>query len=550
MKDWINYIKSNIHSGSWGAIFLDYYLYQKKTKHIISESEFIDSEIPKFYLEDEIDLVKFHRTLLFICIQMLGNRHKEIISKSISFLQYFKKKLEGDIYFNLIENIYKQYDEFGWCPEIVREIEKKRLGVNIKPVGALENIDNKSLPKKHSKAVDKELTILCIATEWFSKHGGLSTFNRQLCISLSEEVKHVFCLMPEFTGEEYDNANLSGVSLISAPDLKGVASISRLNSRPTLPDNLSPDILIGHDRITGPAMLALLKDHFPSAKTVLFIHTSPGEIEWYKNPGQNESISEKAESREKLQLDLVKGSNLIAAVGPKLVNEIRSQVSGLSTNHHTFRFDPGLFEDPDRSDNSISNPIYECLLLGRMEDYELKGVDIAAKSMDKVFENWKGKNKLRLVIRGAAKGMGDALKRKLDDICKSGLEIRVKEYSSNEEDLKEDIRRSSLILMPSRTEGFGLVGLEAISLRRPILLSNNSGLSQLIDEFSPAEIIYCSLPVSGNEQNVISEWAKEIEFILKDRDAAVRRLNGIIKNFSSKVSWSESVKKLLVAINE
>ena len=174
-------------------------------------------------------------------------------------------------------------------------------------------------------------------------------------------------------------------------------------------------------------------------------------------------------------------------------------------------------------------------------------LDIAAKAMDRVWENWKGKEKPHLVIRGATIGMGEALKLRIEKLCKTGLEVRVKEFNAIAEELNEDIRRSSIVLMPSRSEGFGLVGLEAISLRRPILISYNSGLAQLIEEVAPVESNNWSLQ-TGNNKKVIEEWAKEIEFIFKDRTAAIKRLETLIKAYSNKVSWLKSTKGLIKAL--
>ena len=41
---------------------------------------------------------------------------------------------------------------------------------------------------------------------------------------------------------------------------------------------------------------------------------------------------------------------------------------------------------------------------------------------------------------------------------------------------------SSLVLMPSRVEGFGLAGLEAITSGTPVRISGASGLGMLLEE--------------------------------------------------------------------
>ncbi|MEH3123053.1 MAG: glycosyltransferase [Sphingomonas phyllosphaerae] len=61
-----------------------------------------------------------------------------------------------------------------------------------------------------------------------------------------------------------------------------------------------------------------------------------------------------------------------------------------------------------------------------------------------------------------------------------GLKVVTQPYSASADDLKGDYSRSSLVLMQPRTEGFGLVGLEATCAGVPVLASGESGLAELI----------------------------------------------------------------------
>ena len=57
-----------------------------------------------------------------------------------------------------------------------------------------------------SESVGMGHRILSVASEWFSYHGGLSTFNRSFCAALASAGHDVCCLVPRATPEELDDA--------------------------------------------------------------------------------------------------------------------------------------------------------------------------------------------------------------------------------------------------------------------------------------------------------------------------------------------------------
>lgn len=113
--------------------------------------------------------------------------------------------------------------------------------------------------------------------------------------------------------------------------------------------------------------------------------------------------------------------------------------------------------------------------MGRAEDDLLKGLDIAAKALaDKKRQTCE--NRIKLVIRGARSEQN--LRNKLLSSCAaSGLDVDVRPYSANGADIQSDLRNASVVLMPSRAEGFGLVALEAIGHAIPVLVSESSGFA-------------------------------------------------------------------------
>jgi glycosyltransferase involved in cell wall biosynthesis len=98
------------------------------------------------------------------------------------------------------------------------------------------------------------------------------------------------------------------------------------------------------------------------------------------------------------------------------------------------------------------------------EDLKLKGLDIAARAVSKLPHPTPHPfpSAPILYIRGAQPGTGAELQKKLQQYAAKRIDIRVFDYSSNESHIAEDIQSASVVMMPSRAEGFGLVAIEAI----------------------------------------------------------------------------------------
>ena len=96
-----------------------------------------------------------------------------------------------------------------------------------------------------------------------------------------------------------------------------------------------------------------------------------------------------------------------------------------------------------------------------------------------------------------------------------------------------------LVVMPSRTEGFGLTGLEALSAGLPVLVSSNSGFGEAL----------CSVPF-GSTYVVNSEeptdWTSAIRKILDiGRETRLLEAKTLRNSYSEKYNWAEQAKYLI-----
>jgi glycosyltransferase involved in cell wall biosynthesis len=392
--------------------------------------------------------------------------------------------------------------------------------------------------------------ILAVATEWRSGHGGLSTLNRRLCRALASAGARVVCVVLRASQEERDEAETDGVTLVEATRTPGQEEFA-LARRPELPAGFEPDIVIGHGRVTGPAAQVLADEHFPSAKRLHFIHMAPDEIEWLK-PDRGDDAGVRAEERTQIELKLGRTAARVVTVGPRLNKRFLNELSVYDIPP-PIRLDPGFDSDGTDPREPPPGAPLKVLLLGRLEDGPIKGLDLAAKAVGRAV-GWRGEHAapIELVVRGALPDTSAELRVRLREWAGlPSLGVVVRPYTTDTERLDADLGRASLVLMPSRSEGFGLVGLEAITAGAPVLVSNESGLADLLREVLEYEqASRFVVQMSGNENEVVERWGRVIEATLRDRDAAFRRAAELRASLGRQKTWAAAADHLLSAIKQ
>ncbi|MGW2049501.1 glycosyltransferase [Streptomyces sp. NPDC001858] len=390
--------------------------------------------------------------------------------------------------------------------------------------------------------------VLSMATEWTSSHGGLSTFNRDLCQALAAAGAQVFCLLLDATAVEIAAADEAGVTLLPAPEIPGASEDMRLTSRPKQLGGIVPDLILGHGRITGPAAQRLAEDFFPTARRLHFIHMAPDEIEWYKADRGND-MGLRAEERTTIERTLGSTAHRVVTVGPRLhkqfLDEFRSP-QGLPP----LRLDPGFdYAAPSTDLTPPQGSPSRVMLLGRVEDAELKGVDLAAAACGRV-ARWlreDGLRGLRLLVRGAPAAAVDEERSKIITWAASPLlDIVVRAYTSVQPRIDDDLKTASLVIMPSRREGFGLVGLEAITQGIPVLISSESGLADLLREtLGHEQASQFVVELSRDDERDTDKWARAIDRKLRDCDGAFRQAADLRNELAQRVPWNRAAAVVL-----
>lgn len=422
----------------------------------------------------------------------------------------------------------------------------------LEPSGSEETI---ARPRVDVSAGEPEAVSRCflvVTTEWDSKNGGLSTFNRMFCKALASAKEKVVCYVPAASDAEIDRAADDGVRLIPAKPEAGVPPMATLFNPPEEIKCLSPDFVIGHDRQSGGYAKVLQKRDFPQSKRIHFIHTAPEEIEPSK-PSRAGTAAKRGEEHVREQKDQAKDAVLIVGVGPRLAREFGNHVHGAGYAP-VHELNPGF--DLDSETPPVAAPItlppgVVCLVLGRADDYELKGLDLAAQSMSAVADSWKSKVLPKLVVRGAPEGKGDELSKKLrgDIPTKRPLPVTVREYSEDLEAIQNDLRGASLLLMPSCVEGFGLVAMEAICMGLPVLVSEQSGIAEVLPD-TAHDVILSTRPdaLTPLDPEVTKTWAEAIARILNGREQAFGAARTLKFEMAAKYTWREAIRAFLAAL--
>ncbi len=116
--------------------------------------------------------------------------------------------------------------------------------------------------------------ILSLSTGWCSIHGGINSFNTEICAALAQIGCPVDCIVLEADTADVANAQRRGVRLLSLNQQGGDfnSALGTQVGRLLKAEGLSPDVWIGHDLITGPPMLTAHALARATTPKVMFHH--------------------------------------------------------------------------------------------------------------------------------------------------------------------------------------------------------------------------------------------------------------------------------------
>ena len=377
----------------------------------------------------------------------------------------------------------------------------------------------------------RKLNVTLLSSEWRSTKGGLSTLNRELAIQLAKHPSvEVSVYLPQCSERDKQVAASHNVHLIEAEERPGYDPVDWLSF---LPKDHAVDCVIGHGAILGRQVQGIKRD-CSHCKWIQVVHTVPEELGMYK--GYDERIS-KGETKHQVEVELCKLADQVVAVGPKLADAFSGYLRSCEKHQDVLNLTPGIFSEfADVRQASQELGSFSVLVFGRgdSEDFQLKGYDIAAQAIAELKDMT-----YKLVFVGATSGEEEKV---ADVLLKQGIDrsqLRVRRFNESREKLADLFCEVDLAIMPSRTEGFGLAALEALSAGLPVLVSGNSGFGEALKK-----VPFASSCVVQSEDP--KEWANAIKAVRgKDRKLRLKEAKIVQGEYAEMYSWQDHCNRLV-----
>ena len=377
----------------------------------------------------------------------------------------------------------------------------------------------------------RKLRITLLSSEWRSTKGGLSTINRELAIQLAKHPSvEVSVYLPQCSAEDKRVAAKHNVHLIEAEKMPGYDPVDWLSF---LPKDHAVDCVVGHGAVLGRQVQGIKRDR-PHCKWIQVVHTAPEDLGMYK--GYEERIS-KGEEKHQVEVELCKLADQVVAVGRKLADAFSGYLRSCEKHQEVLNLTPGIFSEfADVKQASQEIGSFSVLVFGRgdTEDFQLKGYDIAAQAIAELKDTT-----YKVLFVGVTSGEEEKV---ADLLLKHGVDrsqLRVRRFDESREKLARLFCEVDLAIMPSRTEGFGLAALEALSAGLPVLVSANSGLGEALRKVS-----YGSYSVVDSEDP--KDWANGIRVARqKDRKIRLDESKILSETYAKVYNWQDHCNRLV-----
>ena len=360
--------------------------------------------------------------------------------------------------------------------------------------------------------------------------------NEQFLLELAQNPQvRVTGFVPKHTPKQKDHARKLNIELVDAKDMTGYSAVELLAYPP---DSLDIDILIIHSYGRDLGRQAQIIKDTKKCQWVNVVHTVSEDLEKFldkksADPAANDQITE-----HELQTILCEKSDLVIAIGPKVTEAYRSALLFSGKDESVITLNPGIFEEflVERRKIKGSGKIFRVLLSASSKYFLVKGCDIATKAINLLQDS-----SYHLIFVRQPKDNEDQLKVAFLDLGINQHQLTFR--SSGSKDFWPRLLcEVDLVIKPSRTEGFGISGLRAISADLPVLVSGNCGLGMVL------------MKLPSGAQHVINSddpqaWADAIKNVRAKamqvrREESEQLRKDYMQQFNWKMQCDEIVKKM------
>lgn len=394
--------------------------------------------------------------------------------------------------------------------------------------------------------------IVFIATSWGPEYGGINSFNIDLCCALAKisgdfQLVCVVISADQRTIDEVSRENNVLLVSISEMEQRDEDEFSERHAQIILLKLEALEIMdvywwVGHDVITG--WLALELKDLAAAKnrpgrTAIFHHMDSELLEAYKKKGID------GYKKVDKQKEILKNADFVFGVGPELT------ISARNKGDKGYCIIPGLQAIPPKEPEDI----IKAIIFGRLDKKTdiIKKSKLAVQSIAFACKEKRLKAKPRIILIGIEENSEQyhELMKDAENIAGTPVAIIAKPYQKDRNSLYDELSRSSVCLMISLHEGFGLVGWEAIAAEVPLILSKGSGLWKFLEEEFKDETILGVSPVeiSGSD-NMIHDDLKNVSECFINIHNNIKKSKNDIRYLKERLinkgyTWEKTAKDFL-----
>jgi len=282
-----------------------------------------------------------------------------------------------------------------------------------------------------------------------------------------------------------------------------------------------------------------------------------------------ESFAEKsstAKDKENEQARLFEDANIAMAVGPLLSDAL----SDMRNGQDVLQLVPGL---PDIISKDTPRT-FKGFLSGRLSDDALRikqahlGIAAFADSIRQADDNpglpsnLRGENEPMLTLRGVDfenshveqhSSAEQELKLFAEQYAGRAFNLVALPFTTDRKELFDDLRSSSVAMMPSWHEGFGLVAWEAIAAGVPLIISKKSGVYRFLRELNDGAYLSWLFPIdvagSSSEPYFLSKdvasLSQALIIIAKDPQLARQKAARLREALISEFTWANCARNFI-----
>jgi len=365
--------------------------------------------------------------------------------------------------------------------------------------------------------------------------GWNTTVNGQLVVELAKNPRvKVSGLVPNSTQEQKEQAKKLNIELVDAEKPFGF-SAEELLSFP--PDSLDIDIFIIHSYGKDLGKQAQVVKKHKKCKWLHVVHTVSEELEKYMDKEKAGPSSSVTHSEHQLQIELCKEADILIAIGPKVADAFKMALSHCGKHLDIINLTPSVIHELiDVRPHHESGEVFRILISGTYPDkyFKVKGCDIAAKAVSLLQDT----SYYLICVVTPSDDEHDLQ----DRLVKEGIKLNqftVRPFHSSMENWRKLLCEVNLVIMPSRTEGFGTSSLRAISADLPVLVSGNTGLGMTLKK----------LPSGKNhvvESDDPQKWADRIAQVrAKDARNQSSEAKQLRSEYMERFSWKDQCSSLV-----